>query len=222
MGVQDRPVRWCANLDPSRADALRNPALRLYAEYIWEYVSAIHGAPLSAADKRTCYRHLARWLSTRLNGRPGRRVRAAIRRRARFLTRGGHTRTGRGSRCEPLPAPGAGAGPPRGTVRQPGLGNIGNDASHGGHAEVPRSSTSLPALLAACCALAFRPAGFTSRDLRHYLAPLLGKTPEDMTGGQISYDLPRLRAHQIVERIPHSRSYQVTAGGLTIALFLTG
>ena len=42
-----------------------------------------------------------------------------------------------------------------------------------------------------------------------------------MTGGQISYDLPRLRAHQIVERIPHSRSYQVTAGGLTIALFLT-
>ena len=52
------------------------------------------------------------------------------------------------------------------------------------------------ALLGACCALALRPAGFTSRDLRHYLAPQLGKTPEDMTGGQISYDLRRLRAHQ--------------------------
>ncbi len=77
------------------------------------------------------------------------------------------------------------------------------------------------ALLSACCALALRPAGFTSRDLRHYLAPQLGKTAEDMTSGQISYDLRRLRAHQIIERIPHSRSYQVTPEGLTIALFLT-
>ena len=77
------------------------------------------------------------------------------------------------------------------------------------------------ALLSACCALALRPAGFTSRDLRHHLAPQLGKTPEDMTSGQISYDLRRLRAHQIIERIPHSRSYQVTADGLTTALFLT-
>ena len=31
------------------------------------------------------------------------------------------------------------------------------------------------ALLGACCALALRPAGFTSRDLRHFLAPQLGK-----------------------------------------------
>jgi hypothetical protein len=77
------------------------------------------------------------------------------------------------------------------------------------------------ALLAACCALALRPAGFTSRDLRHLLAPQLGKDPEDMTGGQISYDLRRLRAHQIIERIPHSRNYQVTPGGLSTALFFT-
>ena len=77
------------------------------------------------------------------------------------------------------------------------------------------------ALLGACCALALRPAGFTSRDLRHYLASQLGKTPKDMTSGQISYDLRRLRAHQIIERIPHSRAYQVTEDGLTVALFLT-
>ena len=77
------------------------------------------------------------------------------------------------------------------------------------------------ALLAACCALALRPAGFTSRDLRHILAPQLGRAPEEMTGGQISYDLRRLRAHQIIERIPHSRSYQVTQGGLSTALFFT-
>ena len=77
------------------------------------------------------------------------------------------------------------------------------------------------ALLAACCALALRPAGFTSRDLRHLLAPQLGKDPGDMTGGQISYDLRRLRAHQIIERIPHSRNYQLTADGLSTALFFT-
>jgi hypothetical protein len=77
------------------------------------------------------------------------------------------------------------------------------------------------ALLAACCTLALRPAGFTSRDLRHLLAPQLGKDPQDMTGGQISYDLRRLRAHQIIERIPHSRAYQVTEDGLALALFFT-
>src|SRR6266516_3478585 len=77
------------------------------------------------------------------------------------------------------------------------------------------------ALLAACCALALRPAGFTSRDLRHLLAPQLGKDPGDMTGGQISYDLRRLRAHQIIERIPHSRTCQLTADALSTALLFT-
>jgi hypothetical protein len=42
-----------------------------------------------------------------------------------------------------------------------------------------------------------------------------------MSGGQISYDLRRLRAHQIIERIPHSRNYQLTPGGLSTALFFT-
>ena len=42
-----------------------------------------------------------------------------------------------------------------------------------------------------------------------------------MTGGQISYDLRRLRACQIIERIPHSRTYQLTADGLSVALFFT-
>ena len=49
------------------------------------------------------------------------------------------------------------------------------------------------ALLSACCTLALRPAGFTSRDLRYLLAPQLGKRAEDMTSGQISYDLPAPR-----------------------------
>ena len=65
---------WCANLDPHRSDPLRNPAIRLYAEYVWGYVTAIRGAPLTPAEKRACYRHLAGWLTSRANIRRGRYV----------------------------------------------------------------------------------------------------------------------------------------------------
>ena len=61
--------RRCANMDPRRANRWRHPAVRLYGEYVWAYVSAIRRAPLSAADQRDCYRHLAQWLASR--GRPG-------------------------------------------------------------------------------------------------------------------------------------------------------
>jgi glycosyltransferase involved in cell wall biosynthesis len=54
-----------ANQDPRRADRLRNPVARLYAEYVWAYVSAIRHAPLPAAERRACYRHLARYLARR-------------------------------------------------------------------------------------------------------------------------------------------------------------
>ena len=55
----------CANMDPRRADRLRHPAVRLYGEYIWAYVTAIHRSPLPAAERRECYRHLAEWLAKR-------------------------------------------------------------------------------------------------------------------------------------------------------------
>jgi glycosyltransferase involved in cell wall biosynthesis len=55
----------CANMDPRRADPLRNPAIRLYGEYIWAYVRAIWRAPLSAADRLECYRYLTEWLAKR-------------------------------------------------------------------------------------------------------------------------------------------------------------
>jgi glycosyltransferase involved in cell wall biosynthesis len=55
----------CANLDPRRADRLRHPTVRLYADYLWGYVAAIRRAPLSSADRRECYRHLAGWVSSR-------------------------------------------------------------------------------------------------------------------------------------------------------------
>ena len=56
-------------MDPRRADRLRHPAVRLYGEYVWAYVSAIRCAPLSVADRRECYRYLAQWLASRV--RPG-------------------------------------------------------------------------------------------------------------------------------------------------------
>jgi hypothetical protein len=76
------------------------------------------------------------------------------------------------------------------------------------------------ALLAALCLFRLLPAGFTSRDLRHHLASLLGHT-EPMTSGQSSYDLRRLRVHGLIQRLPHSHRYRVTDSGLRHALFLT-
>lgn len=54
-----------ANMDPRRADRLRHPTVRLLAEYVWGFVSAINRTPLSAADRRLCYRYLAQWLASR-------------------------------------------------------------------------------------------------------------------------------------------------------------
>jgi glycosyltransferase involved in cell wall biosynthesis len=54
----------CVNMDPRRADPWRHPAVRLYGEYIWGYISAIRHAPLSGAERRECYRYLAQWLTT--------------------------------------------------------------------------------------------------------------------------------------------------------------
>lgn len=83
------------------------------------------------------------------------------------------------------------------------------------------TSPRVQALLSALCAFRLLPDGFTNRDLRTCLAPLLGLSPEDMTSGQITYDLRRLRIHGLIARIPHSFRYQVTDTGLRQALFLT-
>ena len=66
----ERPGWWtvqgrCAAMDPRRADRLRNPVARLYAEYLWAYVAMIRHAPLSSADRRECYHYLACWVASR-------------------------------------------------------------------------------------------------------------------------------------------------------------
>jgi hypothetical protein len=63
--------------------------------------------------------------------------------------------------------------------------------------------------------------GFTNRDLREQLAPLLGLLPGAITAGQATYDLRRLRVHGLIQRIPHSNRYQPTDHGLRAALVLT-
>jgi glycosyltransferase involved in cell wall biosynthesis len=54
-----------ANMEPSRASRLRNPTVRLIGEYVNGFVGGIRRAPLSSADRRECYGHLARWMASR-------------------------------------------------------------------------------------------------------------------------------------------------------------
>ncbi len=77
------------------------------------------------------------------------------------------------------------------------------------------------ALLQALLIHRLLPHGFTNRDLRALIAPLLGSRPEDITAGKMSYDLRRLRAHGLIHRIPHTRRYQITDTGLHHALLFT-
>ena len=77
------------------------------------------------------------------------------------------------------------------------------------------------ALLQALLVHRLLPHGFTNRDLRTLIAPLLGTTIEHITAGKMTYDLRRLRAHRLISRIPRSRRYQVTDLGLTHALLFT-
>src|SRR5262249_18379550 len=134
--VRDR----CSYLDPRRADRLRNPAVRLYAEYIWGYVSAIQRAPLSPEDQRECYRILARWMASRAFPVAGRTLSrsglsrqplappASLRRSVSAVVapqrvRGPMTARGRtgGKPLSPFPRVGL--------FGKLGAGNIGNDAS---------------------------------------------------------------------------------------------
>jgi hypothetical protein len=83
------------------------------------------------------------------------------------------------------------------------------------------ADVSVQALLSALLVFRLLPRGFSNRDLRDYWAPLLGKAPDALTPGQMSYHLRRLRLHGLIERIPKSHRYRVTGGGWRTALFCT-
>jgi hypothetical protein len=77
------------------------------------------------------------------------------------------------------------------------------------------------ALLSALLVFRLQVRGFSNRDLRNHWAPILGKAPHDMTPGQMTYQLRRLRLHGLIERIPGTHRYRVTDDGLRTALFYT-
>jgi len=65
------------------------------------------------------------------------------------------------------------------------------------------------------------PHGFTHKDLRQRFAQLLGLDPNQVSRGRMTYQLRRLRLHQIIRRIPKTHRYTVTTSGLKAALFFT-
>ena len=63
------------------------------------------------------------------------------------------------------------------------------------------------------------PRGFSNREFRERLAPLLGIPLSAMNPGRTTYHLRRLRLHGLIARQPHSNRYRVTGEGLRVALF---
>ncbi len=58
----------------------------------------------------------------------------------------------------------------------------------------PLRRSPCPGALSVLVLYCLLPAGFSNRDLRVHLAPLLGLDPSTMTPGRMTYDLRRLAA----------------------------
>jgi hypothetical protein len=77
------------------------------------------------------------------------------------------------------------------------------------------------ALLAALPLFQLQPDGFANKDLRALTAELRAVPAEQVTAGQMTYDLRRLRARGLITRIPHTHRYTITDHGLHTAMFLS-
>jgi hypothetical protein len=77
------------------------------------------------------------------------------------------------------------------------------------------------ALFSALVVFRLQPNGFSNRDLREHLAPLLGIDPATLTPTRMTYDLRRLRLHGLIARRPHTHRYQLTEDGVRTAIFVT-
>jgi hypothetical protein len=86
---------------------------------------------------------------------------------------------------------------------------------------LPFADPAVHALFSALLVFRLLPRGFSNRDLRDHWAPLVGRTAQSMTQGQMSYHLRRLRLHGLIERIPGTHRYRVTDSGWRTALFCT-
>lgn len=77
------------------------------------------------------------------------------------------------------------------------------------------------ALLQALVLFCLQTEGFRNHALREHYAALLGLDPATLTQGQMTYQLRRLKMHGLIERIPKTHRYRLTAFGLRAALFLS-
>jgi hypothetical protein len=73
-------------------------------------------------------------------------------------------------------------------------------------------------LAGALCMTANAVTGFTNASLRGLVAGILGTT---YTRNQMIYDLRQLRLHQIIERLPGTKTYRVTNDGIRVVVFYT-
>jgi hypothetical protein len=74
------------------------------------------------------------------------------------------------------------------------------------------------ALAGALCCVTHAVTGFTNQSLRGLVAGLLGT---DYSTGQMTYDLRRLRLHDLIERMPHTNTYTLTPEGVRVVIFYT-
>lgn len=74
------------------------------------------------------------------------------------------------------------------------------------------------ALVGALCIGLHTITGITNSSLRPQVASLLG---QPYNRNQMSYDLARLRRYGLLERLPHSNTYVLTAEGQRVAIFYT-
>jgi hypothetical protein len=75
------------------------------------------------------------------------------------------------------------------------------------------------ALFAVLVSFTYLACGFSNKDMRALLAPLLGIDPASITQGRMTYELRRLRLHGLIERIEGTHRYRVTHLGLRTSLF---
>jgi hypothetical protein len=61
-------------------------------------------------------------------------------------------------------------------------------------------------------------ATFTTAEIRSDTAEALGRTTHDYQLGSLRYDMSKLRAKGLVDKVPHSRRYRLTAQGYRICL----
>ena len=74
------------------------------------------------------------------------------------------------------------------------------------------------ALAGALCCVIHAVTGFTNQSLRGLVAGMLGV---DYSANQMTYDLRRLRLHDLIQRIPHTHTYNLTPDGQRVAAFYT-